>query len=72
MPDLGKDFEYIADPIAQARETVGHTQLTDDKSKELKAIEKQNKEMSLLKSSEVKKAEPEGVAQWSTYNDPQD
>jgi Mn-containing catalase len=72
MPGLGKDFEYIADPIAQARETVGHTQLTDDKSKELKAIEKQNKEMSLLKSSEVKKAEPEGVAQWSTYNDPQD
>ncbi|GAA4321409.1 manganese catalase family protein [Mucilaginibacter gynuensis] len=72
MPNLGKDFEYIADPIAQARETFGHTQLKDDKSEELEAAAKKNKEMSLLKSSEVKKAEPKGVAQWSTYSESQD
>jgi len=43
------------------------TTLPDDKSKELKSTEKLNKDMSKVKSEEVTKAEPEGIAQWSTY-----
>jgi Mn-containing catalase len=41
--------------------------LQDDFSKDLKATEKLDKEMSKVKSAEVKDAEPKGVAQWSTY-----
>jgi Mn-containing catalase len=67
MPGLGKDFVYIANPIAQAHESKGHTVLPDDFSNELKDAEKLNKEMSKIKSAEVKSAEPEGVAQWSDY-----
>jgi len=67
MPDMGKDFEYIADPIAYVNQTSGMTALPDDRNKELKSTEKLNKEMSKVKSEEVTRAEPEGVAQWSTY-----
>ena len=69
MPGLGKDFTYVADPIAQTRETKGNTQLPDPMKKELQDTEKLNKEMSDIKSGEEKKAEPKGVAQWSTYTD---
>jgi Mn-containing catalase len=67
MPGLGKNWVYIADPITQAKETEGHTNLPDNFSKELKQTEKLNKEMSKQKSAEVKNAEPDGVAQWSDY-----
>jgi Mn-containing catalase len=67
MPGMGKNWVYIPDPIAQAKETKGHTVLPDDFSKELKQTEKLDKEMSKIKSEEVKQAEPEGVAQWSDY-----
>jgi len=64
---MGVEFDYIADPITYVKETEGLTVLPDDKSKELKNTEKMNKEMSKVKSDEVTKAEPDGVAQWSTY-----
>jgi len=64
---MGKEFEYVEDPIAYVQETEGLTALPDDKSKELKSTEKLNQEMSKAKSEEVTKAEPDGVAQWSTY-----
>jgi Mn-containing catalase len=64
---MGKDFDYVEDPIAYVKETEGLTALPDDKNKELKSTEKLNKDMSKVKSEEVTKAEPEGVAQWSTY-----
>ena len=64
---MGKDFEYVADPIAYVQETEGLTALPDDKDRELKSTEKLNQDMSKVKSEEVTKAEPEGVAQWSTY-----
>src|SRR3978361_776580 len=67
MPGTGLNFEYIADPISYVKKTSGLTALPDDKSKELKSTEKLNKEMSKVKSEEVTRAEPEGVAQWSTY-----
>ncbi|QTE38188.1 manganese catalase family protein [Mucilaginibacter gossypii] len=69
MPDLEKEFIYIADPVKHVRETQGLTQLEDDKARELKQAEKLNKQMSQEKSTEVKDSEPEGVAQWSTYPD---
>src|ERR1700759_1177801 len=67
MPDMGKNFEYIADPIAYVKETEGLTSLPEDFSKALKATEKLDKEMSRAKSAEVKDADPKGAAQWSTY-----
>lgn len=65
---MGKDFVYVEDPITQAQETEGQTKLPDNFSKELKAKEKADKQLSAEKSAEVKNAEPDGVAQWSTYN----
>jgi Mn-containing catalase len=68
MPGMGKDWEFIADPVAFSKETVGLTELPDDKSAELAETEELDKEMSEVKSAEVKDAEPEGVAQWSDYD----
>lgn len=65
---MGKEFVYVEDPIAQARETDGQTELPQDFGKELKAKEKTDKQMSAEKSAEVTNAEPKGVAQWSTYD----
>jgi Mn-containing catalase len=67
MPDLGKNFEYIEDPVAYVAETRGLSALPEDKSKELKSAQQQDKEMSKAKSAEVKDTEPKGVAQWSNY-----
>jgi Mn-containing catalase len=64
---MGKNFIYVEDPIAYVHETDGLTKLSDDYSKELKATEKLDKDLSKVKSAEVKEAEPKGVAQWSTY-----
>ncbi|TSJ36460.1 manganese catalase family protein [Mucilaginibacter corticis] len=64
---MGKQFVYVENPIAQAKETKGQIILEDDFKAELKDSEKLNKELSEVKSAEVKNAEPEGIAQWSTY-----
>ncbi|HZZ75397.1 MAG TPA: manganese catalase family protein [Puia sp.] len=67
MPGMGKQWEYIEDPLSYVRETQGLEVQNKGMDKELKAIEKLDKEMSDLKSGEVKAADPKGVAQWSTY-----
>jgi Mn-containing catalase len=67
MPGTGLNFEYIADPISYVKETQGLSVETKEFDKQLAATEKLNKKMSEVKSEEVKSAEPEGVAQWSTY-----
>jgi Mn-containing catalase len=64
---MGKEFIYIEKPLAQVQETVGQTELPDDFRKDLKATGQLDKEMSEVKSAEVKDAEPKGVAQWSSY-----
>ncbi|WP_448701895.1 manganese catalase family protein [Mucilaginibacter sp. AW1-3] len=64
---MGKNFIYVENPLQQVQETEGQTKLAEDFSKEIKANQKLDKEMSAAKSAEVKKAEPDGVAQWSTY-----
>jgi Mn-containing catalase len=67
MPGMGKEWNYIADPLAYVQETQGITQTDKELDKELKQTQKLDKEMSVAKSAEVKKSEPEGVVQWSTY-----
>jgi len=64
---MGKDFVYVEDPIAQAKETEGQTKLAEDFTKEMKTKDKTDKQMSAEKRAEVRNAEPDGVAQWSTY-----
>ena len=65
---MGKDFIYVEKPLVQVRETEGQTVLPKDFSAEVKEGKKLDKEMSDMQSAEVKKAEPKGVAQWSTYD----
>ena len=69
MPGMGKEWDYVADPVAYVKETQGLTQTGNSFQKELKQSEKLNKEMSALRSEEVKSSDPEGVAQWSTYQE---
>jgi Mn-containing catalase len=66
---MGKEFEYIEDPIAYVQETQGLTNLPDPKKSELADAQKLDKKMSEVKSAEVKKTDPKGVAQWSTYGE---
>jgi Mn-containing catalase len=65
---MGKDFNYVEAPIAQVQKTKGQTKLPDDFSAEVKESEKLNKDMSKVKSAEVKNAEAKGVTQWSAYS----
>src|ERR1700761_2025732 len=67
IPGMGKEWNYVADPLTQARDTVGQTKLPDSFDKELKNTKKLDQNMSEIKSAEEKKAEPQGVAQWSDY-----
>ncbi len=72
MPGLDKNFEYVASPIDYVSETEGLSMLPDDFEAELKSTKKLDEDMSAIKSAEVKEAEPEGVAQWSTYSGEED
>jgi Mn-containing catalase len=67
IPDLGKEWNYIEDPVAYVKETEGLSVNEDGMNEELATAEKLNKKMSEVKSNEVKNAEPDGVAQWSFY-----
>jgi Mn-containing catalase len=67
MPGMGLNFEYIADPVSYVKETQGLSSENQDFDKQMEATEKLNKKLSEVKSEEVKSADPEGVAQWSTY-----
>src|SRR3954465_10252703 len=67
MPGMDREWNYVADPIVYVQETQGCTQTDKELDKELKQTKKLDKEMSANKSTEVKNSEPQGVAQWSTY-----
>jgi Mn-containing catalase len=64
---MGKEFEYIEHPVAYVHETEGLTKKSENMRAELAQTEKLNRKMSETKSEEVKKTDPKGVAQWSTY-----
>ena len=69
IPGMGKQWEYIEDPIEHVSATEGLTVLKDAKEAELKETAQMDAKMSETKSKEVFKAEPKGVAQWSNFND---
>ena len=68
MPETGKEWIYVEDPIAHVKETEGLTTKEKGIDEKLAETEKLNKQMSELKSEEVNSAQPEGVAQWSDYS----
>jgi Mn-containing catalase len=68
MPETGKEWIYVEDPIAHVKETQGLTVKEKGMDKLLSETEKQNKLLSTVKSEEVNSAQPKGVAQWSDYS----
>lgn len=68
-PQMGETWQYIEKPMQEVIATNG---LVDEKlegtDRTLKSVEKKDKEMSKIRSEEVKKAIPKGENQWSTYN----
>lgn len=68
MPRTGEPWNFISDPIAHVEETKGlqADEQSDIKNK-MSQTEELNKEVSKLKSTEIKETEMDGVAQWSTY-----
>jgi Mn-containing catalase len=70
MPDMGLQWDYVADPVAHVKETKGLTETGDNKKSELSQTEKLNKQLSEERSTEVKRSEPKGTAQWSDYSEP--
>ena len=69
MPDMDKEWTYVADPLTYVKETQGQTTTDKTFDKELKQTDKLNEEKSKLKSEEVINSEPDGVAQWSKYTE---
>jgi Mn-containing catalase len=68
MPETGKEWIYVEDPIAHVKETQGLTVEEKGMDEKLAETEKLNKQLSEVKSAEVDSAQPKGVAQWSDYN----
>ncbi len=69
MPETGEPWNYIETPEEHVRATEGLQNQDEDMNKKVKETETLNKQMSKKKSTEVKNAEPKGVAQWSNYDD---
>ncbi|MET3114205.1 Mn-containing catalase [Pedobacter sp. CG_S7] len=69
MPGMGKDWEYIENPLQHIKETKGLSDLKNPMKEELKETNAQDHKLSKEKSDEVKMAEPGGTAQWSSYAD---
>jgi Mn-containing catalase len=67
IPGMGKNWDYIEQPIAYVNETDGLSKQEKGMDKPLADAETLNKKMSEAKSEEVKSTEPKGVAQWSDY-----
>lgn len=67
MPGMGKNWEYVKDPLGYIQATEGLTELDDPKENELLRTEELNESLSEIRSEEVKSAEPKGTAQWSNY-----
>jgi len=67
MPGLDKEWEYIADPVNNIKKTEGLTTFEEQKTQELERTDELNLQLSEHRSTEVKAAEPDGLAQWSTY-----
>lgn len=64
---MGKDLDYIENPLQHVKDTKGLSELPEPMEKELEETEQLNQHLSKEKSQEVKKAEQEGIIQWSDY-----
>lgn len=71
MPEMSKEWQYIQDPKSYVKQTQGLIDTENSIDDELNEMETLNKQMSRLRSEEVKDAEPEGTGVWSDYNDAQ-
>ncbi len=67
MPGLGKDFEYIDEPLDYVREKTMERP-SQEMKQELAETTEKNKKMSQLKSDEVKKADSKNDGQWNNHN----
>ena len=67
MPDLGKDWEFVTDPIQHVKDTAGLSEIPEPKQEMVKA-NKLNEQLSKERSEEVNNSEPKGTAQWSDYS----
>jgi Mn-containing catalase len=61
----GQEWQYIADPIQNVRETNGLLNLKPAKSQA--QIEQKDKKLSQQRKEEIMRATPEGENQWSAY-----
>ncbi len=64
MPGMGKDFEYISEPLDYVREK-SMEKVSKEMKEELKATEKQNEKLSKQKSKEVKEADANHDGRWN-------
>lgn len=67
MPHSKEPWDYIGNPESHIEKTKGLQSEDKNMDKTMKETENKNKELSKIRSEEVKKSEPNGVAQWSTY-----
>lgn len=68
-PGLGETWQYIDDPLQHVLETNG---LTDRKpegtDRTQESVEKKNKELGKMRSSQIRESVPKGENQWSVYS----
>ncbi len=64
----GEEWVYIADPLKQVRETQGLVeQPVEGTSHSAQDVDRLNREMSQMRSEEIRAAVPMGAARWSEY-----
>lgn len=67
-PGLGETWQYIEDPLAHVMETDGLINRKPEGTDiTAKTAEKKTKEVSKIRTKEIKSAVPKGKNQWSTY-----
>jgi len=65
--EKGEQWEYVDDVVAQVQETHGQTEKTiEGHERDVKAVQKMERELAVERSEEMKVAESEPMA-WSTY-----
>ncbi|HEY8400633.1 MAG TPA: manganese catalase family protein [Cytophagaceae bacterium] len=67
-PGLGESWQYVKDPVLHVINSNGMmSQNPTGASMTMEAVEKKNKEMSQMRSAEVKKAAVPGPMEWCSY-----
>lgn len=67
---LGEEWQYIADPLSRVRETNGLTDLeAEGTDRTDRIVAKEEEDLSIERSNEIKTAVPDGANQWSNYDE---